>query len=140
MTQEILLLHVAITWALVGLIWTIQMVHYPLFEQVGEDHFTTYHARHMWLITWLAGPLILAEAGTAALLLFLGERSPLFCLSLLPLPAIWAATIIHQVPLHDKLSNGFHLQTIHRLISTNWRRTLGWTLRAICLVAVLWLG
>jgi hypothetical protein len=138
MTHELLLLHVAITWALTGLIWTIQIVHYPLFEQVGEDSFVTYHARHMWLITWVAGPLMLAEVGSAALLLFLGERSPLFCLSLVPLPAIWASTIIYQVRLHDKLTNGFHLDTIRRLTFTNWIRTLGWTLRAGCLLALLW--
>lgn len=76
MTHELLLLHVAITWALVGLIWTIQIVHYPLFEQVGEDSFVTYHARHMWLITWVAGPLMLAEVGIAALLLFLEKDRP----------------------------------------------------------------
>lgn len=140
MTHELLLLHAAITWALAGLIWTIQIVHYPLFEQVGEDSFVTFHARHMWLITWVAGPLILAESGSAGLLLFLGERSLLFVISLVPLLAIWASTIIYQVRLHDKLTNGFHLETIRRLAYTNWIRTLGWTLRAMCLLAALWLA
>jgi hypothetical protein len=138
MTHELLLLHAAITWALAGLIWTIQIVHYPLFEQVGEGSFVTYHARHMWLITWVAGPLMLAEVGSAVLLLFLGERPPLFCLSLVPLLAIWGSTFIHQVRLHDKLTNGFHRETIRRLNFTNWIRTIGWTLRAVCLLAALW--
>ncbi|WP_407539465.1 hypothetical protein Q0M94_15005 [Deinococcus radiomollis] len=29
----ILILHAAVTWALVGLILTIQLVHYPLFSR-----------------------------------------------------------------------------------------------------------
>ncbi|MGB0385973.1 MAG: hypothetical protein ACPGWR_14225 [Ardenticatenaceae bacterium] len=33
----LLLIHTATTLSLVGLIWTIQLVHYPLFEQVGLD-------------------------------------------------------------------------------------------------------
>ena len=67
---------------LTGLIWTIQIVHYPLFEQVGEDRFVRYHERHMRRITWVAGPLMLIEAGSAALLFHLGERSPWFSLGL----------------------------------------------------------
>jgi hypothetical protein len=138
MTHEILLLHLAITSALAGLIWTIQIVHYPLFQQVGEESFVTYHARHMSRITWVAGPLLLAEVSSAALLLFIGESSPLFCLSLVPIPVIWASTIIYQMRLHNRLTNGFHLETICRLTLTNWIRTLGWTFRAGCLLAVLW--
>ena len=138
MTHELLLLHVAITWALAGLIWTVQIVHYPLFEHVGEDSFATYHARHMWLITWVVGPLIMAEVGSAGLLLFLGERSLLFVISLVPLLAIWGSSFVYQVRLHDKLTNGFHRETIRRLTFTNWIRTIGWTLRAVCLLAALW--
>jgi hypothetical protein len=138
MIHLILLLHTAITWTLTGLIWTIQIVHYPLFELVGKDAFPTYHARHMWLITWVAGPLMLAEAASAALLWLLGGGSLLMGLSLLPLLAIWASTVIYQVRLHDHLTNGFHLDSIHQLIHTNWVRTLGWTLRSLCLLALLW--
>ena len=43
---SLLAVHAAATWALVGLIWTVQLVHYPLFAQVGADTFRSYHARH----------------------------------------------------------------------------------------------
>jgi len=138
MTQELLLLHTAVTWALTGLIWTIQIVHYPLLEHVADTSFRAYHARHMWLVTWVAGPLILAEAGSAAILVFLGERSVLFLGSMVPLLVVWGSTILHQVPIHDRLTNGYHLETIRRLTATNWLRTLGWTARAFCLLALLW--
>ena len=29
-----------------GLGWIVQVVHYPLFEAVGEDNFTDFHRRH----------------------------------------------------------------------------------------------
>jgi hypothetical protein len=122
---------------LTGLIWTIQIVHHPLFEQVGEDRFVRYHARHMRRITRVAGPLMLAEAGSAALLFFLGERSPWFSLGLVVIGAVWVSTLVLQVPLHDRLTRGFDRQTIRRLTITNGIRTLGWTLRAACLLMML---
>lgn len=140
MTHELLILHAAVTWTLTGLIWTIQIVHYPLLEQVGEDGFVRYHARHMRRITWVAGPLMLAEAGSAALLFFLGERSPCFSLGLVALGAVWISTLLFQVPLHDRLTQGFNKETIRRLTFTNWIRTLGWTLRAGCLLMMLRAG
>lgn len=135
--HELLLLHAVVTWMLTGLIWTIQIVHYPLFEQVGEDGFVSYHARHMRRITWVAGPLMLVEAGSAGLLFFLGERSPSFNLGLVALGAVWISTLLFQVPLHDRLTKRYDLQTIRRLTITNVIRTLGWTLRAACLLAML---
>jgi hypothetical protein len=137
MTHEILILHAAVTWMLTGLIWTIQIVHYPLFEQVGENRFVRYHARHMRRITWVAGPLMLVEAGSAALLFSLGERSPWFSLGLVALAAVWVSTLLLQVPLHDRLTRGYDRQTIRRLSFTNGIRTLGWTLRAACLLMML---
>lgn len=137
MMHELLVLHAAVTWMLTGLIWTIQIVHYPLFEQVGEDGFVRYHARHMRRITWVAGPFMLAEAGSAALLFFLGERSPWFSLGLVALGAVWISTLLFQVPLHDQLTRGYDRKTIHRLTFSNGIRTLGWTLRAACLLAML---
>jgi hypothetical protein len=137
MMHELLLLHAVVTWTLTGLIWTIQIVHYPLFQQVGEDGFVRYHARHMRRITWVAGPLMLAEAGSAALLFSLGERSPCFNLGLMALAAVWVSTLLFQVPLHDRLTRGFNKETIRLLTFTNAIRTLGWTLRAACLLAML---
>ena len=42
----VLVLHVAATMFMVGLIWLVQIVHYPLFAHVGADTFLAYHQRH----------------------------------------------------------------------------------------------
>lgn len=129
----LLIIHLAITWALVGLIWTIQVVHYPLLKSVGQEGFIDYHDRHMSRVTWVVGPLMLAEVGSAGLLLFLGERSLLFGISLGALALVWASTAFWQVPLHHKLMHGYDAAIIDRLVRTNGWRTFGWTVRGLCL-------
>ena len=133
----LIVLHFAVTWALVGLIWTIQVLHYPLFKDVGPDRFVAYHERHMSLITLIVGPLMLAEIGSAAWILYLGERSLLFVFSLGALAAIWGSTVLCQIPLHQKLVRGYDTETLRKLVRSNIWRTIGWTVRGICLAALL---
>ncbi len=133
----LLVIHTAITWALVGLIWTVQGALYPLFQNVGDREFVAYHGRHMAMITWVVGPLMLLEAGSAGLLFYFGERSLIFGVSVGALGLVWASTALSQIPLHQKLTHGYHRATIDRLIRTNWWRTLAWTVRGLCLVALL---
>ena len=65
--------HVFATLAMVGLIWTIQLVHYPLMAEV-RNGFVNYHDQHCARIAWLVGPLMGVEALTGLLLLY--ERPP----------------------------------------------------------------
>ncbi|HAQ67789.1 MAG TPA: hypothetical protein DCR70_08695 [Phycisphaerales bacterium] len=127
-------LHYAATWALVGLIWTIQIIHYPLFGQVGREQFISYHQRHTRLITLVVGPLMLAELGTAVLLVLTGTRDPWFIASLPLLASIWISTWMVQIPLHNTLANGFDAKAHHRLVTTNWWRTAAWSARGICIM------
>jgi hypothetical protein len=39
--------HVAATLFMVGLIWTIHVVHYPLFADVGASSYVDYQAAHV---------------------------------------------------------------------------------------------
>jgi hypothetical protein len=133
----LLLLHAITTWVLCGLIWTIQVVHYPLFGDVGPENFHSFHGRHMRLITWIVAPLMFLEMGSAGLLLFGGEHSWLFLLSLMALAVVWLSTVVSQVPMHDQLVRGYNAEVIRRLVLTNWWRTLAWTLRGLCLAAML---
>ncbi len=91
----------------------------------------------MALITWVVGPLMLAEVGSAGLLILLGERSLLFGISLAALGLVWASTVLLQIPLHRKLTYGYNQATIDRLVWTNGWRTLGWTVRGLCLAMLL---
>jgi hypothetical protein len=126
--------HAAATWALVGLIWTVQLVHYPLFAQVGTEAFRSYHARHTQQITWIVAPLMAVELLTAALLVARGAREPWLLASLAPLAFNWISTWRVQIPLHDRLANGFDTDVHRRLVATNWWRTAAWSIRGGCLL------
>lgn len=132
----LLSVHSASTWALVGLIWTIQCVHYPLFALVGPENFTSYHQRHSTQITWVVAPLMLMELGSAAWLVLAGARDPWLLLSLIPLAVNWLSTWRLQIPLHDRLAGGFEAQVHRRLVQSNWVRTVSWTMRGIFLLMV----
>jgi uncharacterized membrane protein len=138
-----LLLQVAFTCYLTGLIWTIQLVHYPLMAQVGPDHFSRYERLHAAAITPVVGPAMLAEAGLAAwLLLHRPTAVPAWmawtgaALVLL----IWIVTFGVSVPCHGVLSQGFNAAAHERLVQTNWIRTLGWTARAALCLWMTWLA
>ena len=68
--NTILLANVVSTLFLVGLIWMVQIVHYPLFDDVGEKNFASYQQRHQTNITYIVGPTMLIELVTAILLLW----------------------------------------------------------------------
>lgn len=126
--------HAAATWALVGLIWTVQLVHYPLFAQVGAEAFRSYHARHTRQIAWIVAPLMAAELLSAILLVARGVREPWLLASLAPLAFNWISTWRVQIPLHDRLANGFDADVHRRLVATNWWRTAAWSVRGGCLL------
>jgi len=129
--------HAAATWALVGLIWTIQLVHYPLMKLVGPASFPDYHRAHTRRITWVVAPLMLAELATAGALLWRGERDPWWLASLVPLAFNWLSTALVQVPLHDRLSAGFDPAPHARLVRTNRWRTAAWSLRGLFVLPAL---
>lgn len=135
----LLLGHAAVTWALFGLILTIQFVHYPLFRWVGEPTYATYQAEHMNAITLLVGPLMLIELATAFLLAGAPpEGVPAWALWLGVALAglIWLLTLFVNTPQHVVLSRGFDAEVHQALVASNWLRTLAWGARS---AIMLWL-
>ena len=133
------LLHAAVTWTLVGLIWTVQLVHYPLFAGVGRSEFRRYHERHAALITRVVGPLMLAEA-VAAIALWADPPAELrgpATVGLVLVGVNWASTAFLQMPEHARLGAGFDEGSHRRLVATNWLRTAAWTVRGGVAVALL---
>jgi hypothetical protein len=118
-----LVLNLAATWYMAGLIWFVQLVHYPQFPLVGADGFAAYHRRHTRITTWAVGPAMLVELATAA---WLVARRP----AAMPAWAawagagmvalLWASTALVQVPKHDVLARGFDPAAGRSLVATNW--------------------
>ena len=128
--STLLLSHAAATWFMTGLIWVIQVVHYPLFARVGAEGYRDYQLAHQSLISFIVGPAMLIEAVATAAILLTRRDAPAFAAAAL-LAIIWASTAFLQVPMHNALANGFDAQAHARLVDTNWIRTLAWTARGI---------
>jgi hypothetical protein len=135
MTRPVwLVAHAAATWYMTGVIWMVQLVHYPLFARVGEATFTEYQRAHVAGMTPVVLPAMLIELVCAATFAFRPHliHQPIsarvgFALVL----ALWASTFLVQVPLHDRLLLGFDAQAHGWLVATNWLRTALWTLRGL---------
>ncbi|MBL9148602.1 MAG: hypothetical protein JNM94_07905 [Phycisphaerae bacterium] len=141
MTDPLLIANALVTGALVGLIWTIQVVHYPLFARVGPERFAAYEAEHARRITFVVGPLMLAELVVAAALPFVVEGSNdrlLAWIGLALVVAVWIVTAFVSVPCHRCLAAGFDERAHRRLVATNWLRTLAWTARGAIAGLLLW--
>jgi hypothetical protein len=137
--MTLLLLHAGATLALVGLIWTVQIVHYPLMSDVGPDGFERYHRRHTRAVTWVVAPLMFVEVGTAAWIVWqppTGVDPAWAWVGAALVAVVWATTAFVSVPAHEKLAETFDAVVHRRLVSTNWIRTAAWTARG---VLALWM-
>ena len=139
--QSLLWIHLFTTLFMTGLIWFVQVVHYPLFAGVGPSEFTDYAARHQHLTGLVVILPMVVELGTAVLLAVQPD-SPmppgLAWLGLGLVLIIWASTFFLQVPEHARLSGGLDAEAIKRLVRTNWVRNVGWSLRSG--VLLFWLS
>ena len=129
------------TAAMTGLIWFVQVVHYPLFEAVGRDAFVEYERRHTVLTTYVVMPLMLVELGTSLWLAYQPPRGATleFQVGAVLVVLIWLSTFLLQVPKHRVLETQFDRQTWQSLVQSNWIRTILWTAHlTITCVAVLW--
>ena len=133
-TKWTLLLQLAATLAMVGLIWFVQIVHYPLLAKVGRDGFRRYEMDHQRLTTWVVGPLMLTELVTAILLIWYrpaGVNTFSVLLGLGILGSIWLMTYAVQVPQHAAPVLSYDAAVQRRLVLGNWYRTVAWSARGI---------
>lgn len=135
-----MVVHAASTWAMVGLIWFVQVVHYPLYDRVGGG-FVDYHRSHMSRTGPVVGTFMLAEAGTGVAVALHWSGPPaawaLPWIGLALLAVAWLSTAALQVPAHGRLGAGFDARAHRRLVATNWIRTAAWSARGVLVAALL---
>lgn len=140
-----LLLNLLLCSILTGLIWTIQLVHYPGFALIGDAESKNYQQQHTRRIAWLVIPLMLAELCFSGLLVWQVWQQDnitqplLYWLSTACVWLVWLITFFVFVPLHSELeAKGYTKPLTNMLVSWNWPRTLLWTLRMLLLAYLLW--
>lgn len=129
---------------MVGIIWFVQRVHYPLLALVGTDRAAEVALEHQRRTGQVVGlPMVVEGVST---LLLLVERPD-------AVSAVWpwvgavllavalGSTIMLSVPRHARMATHPDDEVGRSLVRTNWPRTVAWTLRGsvgvIMLVQVL---
>jgi hypothetical protein len=122
--------------AMTGVIWFVQLVHYPLFAAVGDGAWPAYHEDHTRRVTYVVAPLMVAELTSAAVLA--GSEPTALTLAGLVLAAVtWLLTFALAVPGHRRLERGFDGAVARRLVSAGWARTAAWTAHGAVALALL---
>jgi hypothetical protein len=141
MEKILLLLQLAATLFLTGVIWVVQLVQYPFFAYINPASFPKYHDDYRFWITPIVAPPMIIELITAVILVFYPPQnidSKLIWLALVLTVIVWASTFFLQVPLHEKLAAGFEANAHSALVRTNWLRTAAWSLRSLLVLYFAW--
>ena len=127
-------IHFLSTSVMVGVIWVIQLLHYPSFHFVQKSDYPKFQQFHMSRISLIVIPAMIIEFITGIIMLQFGFSSNfLFISSLVILITIWGITFIFFTKMHQVLISGYNEIIVNRLISINWSRTLLWSLRLLVL-------
>ncbi len=139
----LLTVHAAAVWALAGISWTVQLVVYPGFLDVGPTgRWTAFHASHSRRIAYVVGPPWAVQGVTCALLLLRRPAGVPLALVLLA-GALGLATVVLTVgvavPLHARLVP-YDAAVARRLLRAHALRTTAWTVGGGCATAMLLLA
>jgi hypothetical protein len=136
----LLLLNLIVSSFLTGLIWFVQVVHYPIFTRVPASHFIVFQQTHMQTTTYVVALPMLLELAASGLLLtysFPGNLQTINYVAFGCVLLIWLVTFFVSVPIHNELVTGLRHELVSRLVATNWLRTFTWTLRTILLAYMI---
>ena len=142
MVVLLLLLQLTATLLMTGLIWFVQIVHYPLFEEVGSSSLARYENLHARRTTWVVFPPMVVELITSGVWLY-GPLRPAFVSAAMAwvltglVGVIWVTTGLGHVPLHTqigKASSGPPDGLLRLLVRWNWVRRGACTARTAMLL------
>lgn len=127
-----------------GVAWFVQIVHYPLFAEVGTAQFRAYHAEHSSRTSLVVVAPMICELATSIWLAFdppdASGGDPLTTLAIAgAILAIgtWVVTFGAAVPAHQALEPGFDAPVHRQLLRSNLVRTILWSAHGGVVVALL---
>ena len=127
-----LIIHLIATSVMVGVIWVIQLVHYPSFHFIELKQYTTFQRFHMSRISYVVIPAMVTELFTLILIIIsMDQIDTLVLASAILLIFIWLITAVFFSGVHQKLTLGYDQTVVDKLVKLNWGRTLLWTLRLL---------
>jgi hypothetical protein len=121
-------LQLALTAYLVGLIWLIQLIHYPAFRAIAPERWQDFHQAHTAALGLLAGGPMILSLLVGCWLAWTEPSTRQYAVVGLEVVA-WIVTFTLSVPQHTRLAAGPDAAVIDFLIATNWIRTIAWSLK-----------
>jgi hypothetical protein len=110
------------------ILWLVQLIIYPSFLHVEKSSLVQWHQRYTKRVSYIIIPTMIGQMGLVIHATFMQMNlRNLFALMLIAF--CWLLTFTVSVPLHRTIEQGEGDDTIlHRLVRTNWPRTILWTL------------
>lgn len=139
MEDAALLLNLLATWTMVGVIWFVQIVHYPLLAVVPVESAASTAVEHQRRTGFVVGPPMAIEGVTTLLLLWSrpdGVSVWLPWVAAVLLAVALGSTVLLSVPRHERMARQPDAKVGRELVITNWPRTIAWTARGV-LVAIM---
>lgn len=125
---------------MVGVIWFVQVVHYPLLSVVPVESAASVAVEHQRRTGWVVMVPMTVEGLTTLLLLgMVPEGVAWFVpwLAGIPLAVALLATVLLSVPRHARMAANPDATVGRELVTTNWVRTIAWSVRGIVTAGML---
>ncbi|MDA0345902.1 MAG: hypothetical protein O3C43_10525 [Verrucomicrobia bacterium] len=132
--------HVFSTLLMTGIVWFVQMVHYPFLNFVAEEKRREAAEFHQHRTSQVVLPIMIIELVTAVTLLgssWMMRYGQTIWINLGLLLLTWGVTFFRFMPLYKQLLGGFDSNLVKALKSANWVRTSLWTVRSVLLISFL---
>jgi hypothetical protein len=138
--ETLLVVNATASTLMTGLIWFVQIVHYPLLASTPPDRTIAVATDHQRRTSYVVA-LPMAVEGITTLGLLADAPSRLWWgwpwLGAILLAVSLGSTILLSVPLHARMARGYSPDIGRRLVLTNWPRTISWTLRSVLTTALV---
>ena len=123
------LVKAVIDWAMLLVVWLVQLAVYPGFHRIEKSRFVAWHSRYLTLVGYLVGPLMIGQLGFVVWNAFIVRHWISAETQYLGLVALnWIGTFSMVVPIHDKLQcRGNSSKLVSQLVWANWPRTVLWS-------------
>jgi len=134
-----LLFNLTSTLLIAGVLWFVQLVHYPLFNEIPAKNMVNYGYYHIQKISGIINLLFIVDFTTIVFLLLLVNSdlsATLMIINIAIFGFIVILTRITFLPIHQKLSKNPNSFLISKLINLNWIRTLVWSLKVVFMLII----
>lgn len=138
-SYQILLIHSLFTWVVIGMIWLIQVVYYPLSKALG-DLYQKYEHEQLRYLGFLLVPIYLGEVGTGIALVCIKTAQGdhfLAVLNLVLIGLIYSSALFLRRK-KTQIRDLFFIRRLHAILfNTNWFRTILWGIRGFVVYVLL---